>query len=151
MTAKTTPEQAKKLAEKYGTTGPQLAHFYFGSLAALIDEVQAQAIAEQGEYLNHAELQRGSNRYEALRKLTAKQFTELNRRNLAGENFDGMVDALVAGEPLAKQQESAPVLPKLPAEIQHAKENYFVFSPERAGELMREYALAAIAALGVAK
>ena len=34
-------------------------------------------------------------RYEALRKLNPRQFTELHKRNLAGEFFDEMVDKLV--------------------------------------------------------
>ena len=37
----------------------------------------------------------GSLRYETLRKLTPRQYTELHKRNIAGENFDGMVDALM--------------------------------------------------------
>ncbi|OQA09470.1 MAG: hypothetical protein BWY66_00569 [bacterium ADurb.Bin374] len=38
---------------------------------------------------------RGYLRYEALRKLNATQFGSLVSRNLAGENFDGMVDELI--------------------------------------------------------
>ncbi|HEY6018525.1 MAG TPA: hypothetical protein VIY48_01060, partial [Candidatus Paceibacterota bacterium] len=34
-------------------------------------------------------------RYEALRLLNPRQFTELYKRNLAGENFDAMVDELI--------------------------------------------------------
>lgn len=37
----------------------------------------------------------GYLRYEALRKLNATQFGSLVSRNLAGENFDGMVDELI--------------------------------------------------------
>lgn len=37
----------------------------------------------------------GFDRYEALRKLNTRQFSELYARNLAGERFDDMVDALV--------------------------------------------------------
>ena len=37
----------------------------------------------------------GSLRYETLRKLTPRQYTELHKRNMAGENFDEMVDALM--------------------------------------------------------
>ena len=38
---------------------------------------------------------RGYLRYEALRKLNVTQFGSLVSRNLAGENFDGMVDELI--------------------------------------------------------
>jgi hypothetical protein len=34
-------------------------------------------------------------RYEALRRLNPHQFTDLHKRNIAGENFDAMVDQLV--------------------------------------------------------
>jgi hypothetical protein len=34
-------------------------------------------------------------RYKSLRRLNARQFAELFERNLAGENFDAMVDALL--------------------------------------------------------
>ena len=36
----------------------------------------------------------GHERYEKLRELNAQQFSELYQRNLAGENFDEMVDKL---------------------------------------------------------
>lgn len=39
----------------------------------------------------------GYARYEALRLLNVAQFSELYWRNLAGENFDAMVDAMAAG------------------------------------------------------
>ena len=42
------------------------------------------------------ELAIGWLRYEAIRKLNPHQFTDLHKRNLAGENFDAMVDQLVA-------------------------------------------------------
>ena len=42
------------------------------------------------------ELAIGYARYEALRRLSPHQYTELHRRNLAGERFDDMVDAMVA-------------------------------------------------------
>jgi len=35
-----------------------------------------------------------AGRYEKLRKLNPAQFSELHERNLRGENFDAMVDAL---------------------------------------------------------
>jgi hypothetical protein len=40
------------------------------------------------------ELAIGYRRYEALRKLNAREFSELCQRNLKGENFDQMVDDL---------------------------------------------------------
>ena len=41
------------------------------------------------------ELALGYLRYETIRKLSPRQYTELHQRNLKGENFDGMVDELV--------------------------------------------------------
>jgi hypothetical protein len=43
----------------------------------------------------HTELAIGLLRYEALRSLQPRQHAELHRRNLAGERFDDMIDALV--------------------------------------------------------
>ena len=40
------------------------------------------------------ELALGYLRYEALRKVSPRQFSELHARNLAGENFDDMVTRL---------------------------------------------------------
>ena len=40
----------------------------------------------------------GWMRYERLRKIKPRQFKELHKRNLAGENFDDMVDQLIADE-----------------------------------------------------
>lgn len=41
------------------------------------------------------ELALGFARYESLRKLNPRKYRELHDRNMKGENFDGMVDALV--------------------------------------------------------
>lgn len=41
------------------------------------------------------EAAQGHARYEALRKVNLLDFTELWKRNMAGENFDCMVDELV--------------------------------------------------------
>ena len=38
---------------------------------------------------------RGYLRYEALRKLNGLEYAQLVRRNLNGENFDGIVDELI--------------------------------------------------------
>lgn len=46
-----------------------------------------------GKYHKHLALD--SLRYEALRKLNPRQYAELHKRNMKGENFDAMVDALV--------------------------------------------------------
>lgn len=43
----------------------------------------------------HGELAIGYTRYEALRKINPRQYRELHERNMNGENFDSMVDALV--------------------------------------------------------
>ena len=37
----------------------------------------------------------GFLRFEALRKLNPRKFAELHKRNLNGENFDGMIDSLI--------------------------------------------------------
>lgn len=47
------------------------------------------------ESKNIAELTQGYLRYEALRKIGVSHFRELQQRNLAGENFDEMIDQLV--------------------------------------------------------
>ena len=41
------------------------------------------------------ELALGHLRYEAIRKVSPRYFTELHKRNINGENFDQMVDVLV--------------------------------------------------------
>jgi len=51
-------------------------------------------IIEKEKVRDTAELARGYVRYEALRKLNPREFAELNRRNLAGERFDDLVDEL---------------------------------------------------------
>lgn len=45
------------------------------------------------------ELALGYLRYEALRRLTPREFTKLYKRNLASNPFDDLVDALVLGKP----------------------------------------------------
>lgn len=40
----------------------------------------------------------GHARYEALRRCDARAFVELHARNIAGERFDDMVDALIETE-----------------------------------------------------
>lgn len=44
---------------------------------------------------NVEELALGFLRYDALRKLNARQYAEICRRNLAGERFDDMVTEMV--------------------------------------------------------
>ena len=44
--------------------------------------------------MSELELLLGWTRYEKARKLTPQQWTALHTRNLAGENFDDMIDAL---------------------------------------------------------
>jgi len=43
----------------------------------------------------NADLVRDGLRYKKLRRLNVRQFSELYERNLAGENFDQMVDEMV--------------------------------------------------------
>ena len=50
---------------------------------------------ERNHSVDSGTMARGYLRYEALRKLNATQFGSLVSRNLAGENFDGMVDELI--------------------------------------------------------
>lgn len=52
---------------------------------------------------NQAELQRGFDRYEKARKLNPRQWAELHQRNIAGESFDDMIDALPPVAPVASQ------------------------------------------------
>lgn len=47
---------------------------------------------------NANELALGFIRYEALRRLNPRQYAELERLNRTGNNFDGMVDRLIADE-----------------------------------------------------
>lgn len=42
------------------------------------------------------DLEKQSDRYEKIRRLNPRQFGELWQRNLKGENFDDMIDALTA-------------------------------------------------------
>lgn len=51
--------------------------------------------SERGDYYSEIELRQGFLRYEALRKLTPRQFADLHKRNMAGERFDDMVDELI--------------------------------------------------------
>lgn len=46
-------------------------------------------------YNDYAKFRTGHDRYEAVRKLNVQQFAELFKRNLSGERFDDMVDAMV--------------------------------------------------------
>lgn len=43
------------------------------------------------------EIALGCLRYEALRRLNCHQIEDLHKRNMFGENFDGMVDELILG------------------------------------------------------
>lgn len=45
------------------------------------------------------ELAVGFLRYEALRKLNPRQYSEICARNLKGENFDTMIDDLLTENP----------------------------------------------------
>ena len=49
-------------------------------------------------YIPYDDVCHGFLRYEALRKLNIVEFAALYTRNLAGENFDSMVDELIGGE-----------------------------------------------------
>lgn len=49
--------------------------------------IEAKSVRDSGAH----------TRYETLRKLNPMQFAELHRRNLAGENFDSMVDQIAVG------------------------------------------------------
>ena len=50
---------------------------------------------EAEQNTEHGEAVLGYLRYEELRKLNVNEFTELFKRNIAGENFDKMVDELI--------------------------------------------------------
>ena len=55
------------------------------------------AVASATQSHTATELAVGYLRYEALRKLSPRQYAELRQRNLAGENFDDMVTAMLRG------------------------------------------------------
>jgi hypothetical protein len=63
---------------------------------------------------NHTpeELALGWLRYEALRKVSPRTFAEMNRRNLAGEFFDGIVDGIVTEVLLSLDTEMQPIKQK---------------------------------------
>jgi len=52
-----------------------------------LEKLIEETIAER----TPAELALGWLRYETLRRLSPRKFTELNNRNLSGENFDEMI------------------------------------------------------------
>lgn len=57
-----------------------------------------QKLTETFEGKSKTDLALGYLRYEALRKLTPRQFSELYMRNLKGENFDQMINELIVKE-----------------------------------------------------
>lgn len=57
-----------------------------------VDEAQLMEIAQLRADVER--LRQQAARYERLRRLNPRQFAELHQRNLAGERFDDMVDAL---------------------------------------------------------
>ena len=62
-----------------------------------LDIIVAEYLAEAGEN-DEEQMMLDSLRYGVLRKLSPREFTELFKRNLNGENFDNMVDELVIRE-----------------------------------------------------
>ena len=59
---------------------------------ATLDRTVAKAVAEH----NEVELALGWVRYEALRRVTVRQFAQMADLCLKGRSFDGQVDELVA-------------------------------------------------------
>ena len=68
------------------------------TLRAEVERLQrelATAHADASHYASAAEdMRQQASRYERLRRLNPRQFAELHQRNLAGERFDDLVDAL---------------------------------------------------------
>lgn len=68
------------------------------ALHAEVERLQrelATAHADASHYASAAEdMRQQASRYERLRRLNPHQFAELHRRNLAGERFDDLVDAI---------------------------------------------------------
>lgn len=68
------------------------------ALRAEVERLQrelATAHADASHYASSAEdMRQQAARYERLRRLNPRQFAELHQRNLAGERFDHLVDAL---------------------------------------------------------
>ena len=72
-------------------------------LALVVHPADALAPAEAAPHLEElAQWRLGAQRYEKARRLKPVQWIELHKRNLSGERFDRMIDALPAtpkGEP----------------------------------------------------
>jgi hypothetical protein len=48
--------------------------------------------------VNRTDRTLGYLRYEVLRRVTPRQLAALHARNIAGEKFDDMIDAMIEGE-----------------------------------------------------
>jgi hypothetical protein len=82
----------------------QLFEQYAYTLDAVADEPDCDDPASRRRLMRACahgmrEAATGHTRYEALRLCNAQQFSELCARNVAGERFDDMVDALMAQTP----------------------------------------------------
>lgn len=65
-------------------------------MKAYLEELVERSILENSSGIR--ELALGFLRYEKIRKLNPRQFTELCKRNLKGEYFDNMVDELILND-----------------------------------------------------
>ena len=79
----------------------------------------------------------GWTRYEKARKLNVAQWAELHQRNLRGENFDDMIDALPATTQPAQQADPTPAEPApIPTALSaHDKRSLRLSKPETAEQI----------------
>ena len=70
-------------------------YYNHSTICIIMNDKFEQLIDDVKRNVSVNELALGYLRYETLRLLTARQFSELCARNLKGENFDDMVDGLV--------------------------------------------------------
>lgn len=90
----------RSMIDLYGevVNGDEAQLLEIAKLRAEVERLQrelATAHADASHYASAAEdMRKHASRYERLRRLNPQQFAELHQRNLAGERFDDMVDAL---------------------------------------------------------
>lgn len=90
----------RSMIDLYGevVNGDEAQLLEIAKLRAEVERLQrelATAHADASHYASAAEdMRQQASRYERLRRLNPRQFAELHQRNLAGERFDDMVDAL---------------------------------------------------------
>lgn len=113
--------------------GPKVAQYIAACSPAAVTELLAELdrLRAPGAPQEAApELLRGWKRYEKARKLSPRQWAELHARNLAGETFDDMIDALP--EPATPVPEAAAV-PAVGQEARYGIDCYYLPTTKRGG------------------